>query len=698
MNHTRQFQIGIDIGGTFTDFSLSDQERGRLHVHKQLSSPENSLQAVCEGLNTLLSTAGVQLSEVSRINHATTLVANAVLERKGDTTGVLCTKGFISVFEIGREHRYDLYDLRIEYPEPLVPLPLRREIDERVNSKGQIENDLSEREVLEAVQELNSRHGIDSLAVCFINSYRNPAHERRAGEIISRDFPGISVSTSADVLPSIREYERWTTTVINACTRSIFRTYLSELDAWLKDSGFVGALNMLVSDGGVVNIDIARQYPARLLASGSAAAALVCGQISKSCTDADLFIFDMGGTTTKLGLIRNGKAQKRYETEVGRIYRNKTGSGLPVLTPVLDLDEIAAGGGSVAAIDQRGVLQVGPESMGAIPGPACFGFGGEQPTVVDANLLLGYYGAGTFLGGKLKTKPDLAELVITGSLSERLAATSPRTAWGIHETVNEKISAAIKNYSAERGIDYRKCRLVASGGGAPAHATAIARKLGMEKVIIPYASGVASAIGLLSAPVSLESLQSFRIPLNELTLEDFMTRFTQLEDSILRTISHGDGNAGKPEIVRRLDMRYQGQGFELEINPPAGTDMKSFYTTLPDLFHETYKKHFFTRFPDRDMEIINWKAEITVAGAMSIDSHVFAGHGNNSGAPAGVRNVYSHKENRYVEWPVYDRHALRQGEKLSGPMLIEERESTAVIHEDDAVEVDDRLNLIVSPG
>ena len=284
---------------------------------------------------------------------------------------MLCTKGFISVLDIGREHRYDLYDLRIEFPEPLVPLPLRREVNERINSNGKIENDLSEQEVIKAVQDLKNGYDINSLAICFINSYRNPVHEQQAREIVEREFPEISVSTSADVFPSIREYERWTTTVINAYTRSILKTYLFELDTWLTDNGFIGKLYLLVSDGGMVNIDIARKYPVRMLASGSAASALMCSEISKSLNGSDLLMFDMGGTSAKLGIIKNGKAQKRYDVEVGRIHQNKKGSGLPVFTPVFDLAEIAAGGCSIAGIDQRGVLQVGPESMGAKPGPAC---------------------------------------------------------------------------------------------------------------------------------------------------------------------------------------------------------------------------------------------------------------------------------------------------------------------------------------
>ena len=699
MKQSRQFQVGIDIGGTFTDFSLCDQENKRLFVHKQLSAPENPLQPVCEGLSTLLSKSNVQLAEVSRINHATTLVGNAILERKGDATGMLCTKGFISVLDIGREQRYDLYDLRIEFPDPLVPLPLRREVDERINSNGKIENNLSEQDVIKAVQELKNGYDINSLAICFINSYRNPVHELKARDIVIREFPEISVSTSADVFPSIREYERWTTTVINAYTQSILKTYLFELDTWLKDNGFTGKLSLLASDGGMVDTNIACRYPVRMLASGSAATARMCGEISTSHNDSALLMFDMGGTTAKLGIIKNGNARKRYDMEVGRIYRNKKGSGLPVFIPVFDLAEIAVGGCSIVGIDQRGVLQVGPESMGAKPGPACFGFGGKQPTSVDANLLLGFYGTDTFQEGELKTSPNLAERVITDNLSARLDASAVRTAWGIYETVNEKISAAIKYYAAERGIDYRKCRLVASGGAAPAHAMAVARKLGIEKVIIPFAAGVASAVGLLTAPVSFESVLSYRVALSELSREDFIKRFTDLENRILRVISQKNENAGEPEIARRLDMRYRGQGFELEINLPDNTGIADLYASLPDLFNEAYEKLFSIRFPDRDLEIMNWKAEITVSDSIPIDNYSFADtRYNNAGALTGARNVYSDEDKRYVEWPVYNRYAFRPGQQFGGPMLVEERECTCVIDNNDTVEVDNNLNLIVSAG
>ena len=287
--------------------------------------------------------------------------------------------------------------------------------------------------------------------------------------------------------------------------------------------------------------------------------------------------------------------------------------------------------------------------------------------------------------------------MIAGNLTGRLAATVPRTAWGVYETVNEKVSAAIKNYSAERGIDYRKCRLVACGGAAPAHAVAVAGKLGMAQVIIPFASGVASAVGLLTAPVSFESMQSYRTALSELSPEGFVECFTELEDSILRIISREHATAGKPEIARRLDMRYLGQGFELEVSLPSGADMKNLCGSLPDLFHETYEKCFSTRFPDRDIEIINWKAEITVAGTLPADGCKFAAHNNGASASTGIRNVYSYKENRYVEWPVVNRYDLRQGEKFTGPMLIEDDECTTVIHRGDTVEIDHRLNLIASP-
>ncbi|MBT7951349.1 MAG: hydantoinase/oxoprolinase family protein [Gammaproteobacteria bacterium] len=698
MNQTQQFQIGIDIGGTFTDFSLFDRDNKRLFVHKQLTTPENPLQSVRDGVVTLIAKADVQLSQVSRINHATTLIANAILERKGDTTGLLCTKGFISIFDIGKEQRYDLYDFRIEFPRPLVPLPLRREIKERINSRGKIELEISEAEVIANVQELVDKHKISSLAICFINSYRNSVHEEKVREIVSREFPQISITSSADVFSSVREYERWTTTIVNAYTQSIFKTYLSELDGWLQDNGFPGELFLIVSDGGMINTDIARQYPVRMLASGSAATVLMCNEISKTCDCPELLMFDMGGTTTKLGVIKNGIARKRYDIEVGRVYQNKKGSGLPVFTPVFDLVEIASGGCSIASIDQRGMLQVGPESMGAYPGPACFGFGGDQATTADANLLLGFYGKDNFLGGELDINLAMAEKVITKNLTAQLDTSAARTAWGIYESVNEKTLAAIRNYSAERGIDYRKCQMVITGGAAAAHAMAIARKLGLEKVIIPLASGVASAVGLLTAPISFESLQSYRVALTDLTKEDFKLQFKELENRILQIISQNKVSVNEPKVARRLDMRYTGQGFEIEINLPVDEDLDETYESLTQLFSQAYEKQFFTCFPEQEIEIISWKAEVTTVDSNSIGNYTFDEHKDGGNASVGNRKVFSFKEDIYVDWPVFNRYALQAGEKLTGPLLIEDHETTSVFFEGDVVEIDNNLNLIAKPA
>lgn len=694
--HSQEFQIGIDIGGTFTDFALADIDNAQLRVHKQLTTTD-PLLSICTGLEQLLTKAQVQWSQVSRINHATTLVANAVLERKGDVCALLCTKGFISIFDIGREQRYDQYDLRIEFPKPLIALPMSREINERINSKGEVIRSLSEEEVINTVRQLRQRYQITSLAVCFINSYRNSQHEQRVKEIVNREFPEISISCSADVLPAIREYERWTTTVINAYTQSIFKKYLSEFEGWLIDKGFSGEFYLLGSDGAMLTANIARQYPVRLLASGSAASVLLCEQIAHAYDDSDLLMFDMGGTTTKLGLIREGKAQKRYSIEVARIYQNKRGSGFPVFIPAYDQIEIAGGGCSVASIDERGVLQIGPESMGAMPGPACFNFGGQTPTTVDANLILGFYGTDTLLGGELKTDKDLAEKVIAINLVEKLDSTALRTAWGIYETLNEKILANIRSYSAERGIDYRLCQFVVSGGSAPAHAMAIARKLGITKVIIPPACGVASAVGLLKAKLSFETLQSYRIPLAQLSVDDFIYQFELLDKRVRELLSSDDSDIHEHNISRRLDMRYLGQGFEVEIELPS-EDLNETYRSLARLFHQRYESQYNSGFPEQALEIINWKVEVTSSEAKTYGSLFMEEFKDDSAALKKTRKVYSFKTDSQEEWPVYNRYALRPGQSLSGPMLIEDNESTAVFFAEDLVEIDQDLNLIASPA
>jgi N-methylhydantoinase A len=697
MKPRQQFQIGIDIGGTFTDFSLVDQDSKRLKVHKCLTIPEDLLASVRSGIEYLLATAEIDLSQVSRINHASTLVANALLERKGDVTGLLCTRGFSSVFDIGLEQRYDQYDLRIEFPKPLVPLALRKEINERINSRGEIEKALVDQEIVTLVKELRDQHQITSLAVCFINSYRNPVHERRVKDILSGEFPDLSVSTSADVLPAIREYERWTTTVINAYTQSILLSYLSDFDRWLREAGFAGSLYLLVSDGGMVSVDIARQYPVRMLASGSAASVLTSRHVSLTYNDSDLLMFDMGGTTTKLGIVSDGSAHKQYKLEVGRAYQNKKGSGFPVSIPAFDQTEIASGGCSIASIDQRGVLQVGPQSMGAKPGPACFGLGGEMPTGVDANLLLGHYGTDTFLGGEILTDPGRAEKAIT-SLSKKLDTSALHTAWGIYEMQNEKILATVKTHCAERGIDYRLCQMVVTGGAAPAHAMTIARKLGIKKVIIPPAPGVASAVGLLRAAISFETLRSYRIGLKELSPVNFESQFLELEKNVMAVVAQGEYETKDFKIIRRLDMRYLGQGFELNIDLPADLELPDVYTSLAELFNRTYEQVYFSSFPERDVEIIGWKVEMVALESNALDNYIFDAYQKNLTSLFAKRKVYSFEDEHFHEWPVYNRYALLAGQKLVGPALIEDKVSTAVFHNGDEIEVDDQLNIIASPS
>ena len=384
------YRIGVDIGGTFTDFALIDDRDGAIAIYKQLTTPEDPSIAVLEGIGTILSREGVGIGDVNAVIHGSTLVTNAVIERRGARTGMLVTRGFGDVLDIANERRYDIYDLRSRFPEPLVPRAARAEVGARLRDDGLEVTPLDAAEVEAGIRGLVERQKIEALAICFLHSYANPAHEEAARDVARRAFPGLYVSTSADVFPFIREYERWTTTVANAFSQPLVDRYLGNLEGGLAAAGFRGTFYVMTSSGGVVGAATARRYPVRMLESGPAAGVLMTAFHGRALGVANLLSFDMGGTTAKGAIVRGGKPHKSYELEVARVHEFKPGSGLPVKVPVIDMIEIGAGGGSIAEVDDRGLIRVGPRSAGARPGPACYGRGGTRPTVTDANLVLGY--------------------------------------------------------------------------------------------------------------------------------------------------------------------------------------------------------------------------------------------------------------------------------------------------------------------
>ena len=693
-----EYRIGVDIGGTFTDLALFDQRRGAVVLHKLLTTPRDPSLAVIDGVRKLLVKANLSIDQVGEIVHGTTLVTNAVIERAGAPTGMLVTAGFRDVLDIGLELRYDLYDLRLRFPDPIVPRSLRVEVDERVKFDGTVERPVALDDVREAVRELTVRHGVTALAVCLLHSYVNPEHERQISQFIREEFPDLYVSASADVFPQMREYERWTTTTVNAYTQPLVDKYLERLEAGLVELGFRGRFYIMTSSGGTVTTGTARRYPVRLLESGPAAGVLMSAVQGQLLSEPDVLSFDMGGTTAKGAVIRNHAPLKRYQLEVARIHEFKRGSGLTVKTPTIDLIEIGAGGGGIAEVDSIGLISVGPRSAGADPGPACYGLGGRSATLTDANLVLGYLSADSFLGGEMTLDGDLSRQATQANIAEPLDLDLVRAAWGIHEIINEDVARAFRVHASERGFDYRGASMVAFGGCGPIHATAIAKKLRIPKVIFPLGAGVLSALGLLVSPLSFEVARSDLLLVDDLGVDWFDTHFVPL----LREASGHLQEAGIPisEIRTscRVDMRYRGQLHEIEVTLPESADPVELLSNIPELFAETYERVFSLNLLDAPLEIMNWKVEASGPEPLMRQGYRVAGVGSDAARDqksASTRQAYFPDPGGYVACPVYDRYALGSGDVVEGPALFEERESTCVIGEGDTACVDDHLNLIV---
>jgi N-methylhydantoinase A len=685
------YRLGVDIGGTFTDFALFDEARGEMSIHKQLTTPDDPSRAVLDGTARLLARKAVDFAEVETIAHGTTLVTNAVIERRGAPTGMLVTQGFRDVLDMGRETRYDLFDLRLAYPEPLVPRNLRREVVERVKFDGSVETAPDEAAMRAAIAELVGE-GIEALAICFLHSYVNPAHERLARDVAERDFPGLYVSTSADIFSNMREFERWTTAAVNAYTQPLFDSYLARLEGGLAAAGFAGRLLVMTSSGGMLAPEAARRYPVRALESGPAAGALMSAYHGRALDIPDLLSFDMGGTTAKGALVTGFRPIKQYDMEVARLHDFKRGSGLPVKVPVIDMVEIGSGGGSLAEVDERGLIRVGPRSAGADPGPACYGKGGTRAALTDANLLLGYLDADYFLGGEMPLDVDAARAAIETHVAKPLGVSVERAAWGMHEIINEDVARAFRIHASERGFDYRGASMVAFGGSGPAHAMAVARKLKIPRVVFPAGAGVMSAFGLLVSPLAFELSRSEPAMLAELDGAAFDARFGAMAAEASELPIAAGVAAADIRLRRRLDMRYQGQGYEIEVALEEGDG----FAELPARFSETYARTFSTSMLDEPLEIVTWKVEAVGPEAELRDGFRLESAARSGDAQKRSRPAYF--TDRYVDCPVYERGLLEPGAEIVGPALIEERESTCVIAPGDVVRVDARRNLIVELG
>ncbi|MFD2236526.1 hydantoinase B/oxoprolinase family protein [Aureimonas populi] len=691
---SHRWRVGFDIGGTFTDFVLYDGKTSSVTLHKRLTTPHDPSEAALLGLREILAAKGLSHGDVGEIVHGTTLVTNAVIERKGAPLGLITTRGFRDILEMGTEQRYDIYDLFVAFPEPLVGRDLRLEVEERLDSRGAVVTPLDEAGVRRAAEALVAQ-GCEAIAVAFLHAYANPAHERRAAQIVRGRFPDLAVSISSEVVAEMGEYQRCVTTCANAYVQPLMHRYLTRLESALRSQGFSGPLRLMHSAGGLVSVETARDFPIRLLESGPAGGGLATALFGKAAGLSDVISFDMGGTTAKACMIENGRAEIAPLLEAARVHRFTKGSGLPIKAPVIEMIEIGAGGGSIAAIDEVGLLKVGPRSAGSDPGPACYGLGGAEPTVTDANLVLGYYDPGFFLGGAMTLDLAAAREAVA-RVAGPLGLGIEEAALGIHKVVVESMAAAARVHLVERGKDPRAYSMIGFGGAGPAHAVDVARAMGIASVLVPPASGAASALGFLAAPLSFEGVRSRRVELAPgFAGEGVNALLAELEEEGLRRLSAA-GVAREDAVVERTaDMRLVGQMQDISVPLPSGTLGEDDLPAIREAFIRAYSARYAAPFEGSRFEAVNFR--VRVAGPTPEPALTGATGGGEPAARIKGRRLCWFDEGRF-ETAVYDRYALVAGDEIEGPAIIEEREATTVIGPSDRVTIDAGLNICVSVG
>jgi N-methylhydantoinase A len=671
--------LGIDIGGTFTDVVLYDHDSGRSLSRKVLTTHDDPARAVVAGVRGLLGAGRLDPAGVTRVVHATTLFTNALIERTGAPTGLVTTAGFADALEIGRERKYELYELDIGRPEPLVPRDRRLEVAERTRADGSIARRLDRRAVAARARRLVDA-GVTSIAIVFLHAYANPRHEAEAARLVARRHPGVAVTVSHEVAPEIREYERASTTVANAYIKPLARRYLDALAERLAALGVPAPLLLMLSGGGLTHVAEARRAPVQMLESGPAAGALAAAFFGREDSGGDLLAFDMGGTTAKLSLVDGGEPLTAYGFEAARQKRFVEGSGLPIRISTIELIEIGAGGGSIAAIDEIGLLKVGPRSAGSHPGPAAYGLGGAEPTVTDADFLLGYLNPEGFAGGEVRV--DLAaSRAALERLAGRLGLGLVETAWGIHDVVNERMASAARVHVAERGRDPRRYALLCTGGAGPVHAWGVARKLGLARILCPPAAGVASALGLLVAPARVDRVATVGLRLDRDRVADLETAFRRLEEDARAVMADTGLKLEAASVARLADGRFLGQGFDLVVALPDGPydDTEATRRRLVAAFESAYREKFALAPPDVPVEFINVRVAMRapVAGG-EVAARGLVGGGGGS-AVKGARPVYFAEAGGLVETTVYARARLAVGATFAGPAVVEDEGSTLVV-------------------
>ena len=676
------FSVAVDIGGTFTDIVLRAPDGG-LVIDKTLTTPHDLIEGFTRGVGQVLAKASLRPADIDGlVVHATTVVTNALIERRGLPTALLMTEGFTDVLRIRNENRYDVYDPQIEFPDPLVDAGLTFGIRERTLADGRVLIAPDADEVKAIARRLKS-HNVAAVGICFLNSFANPANEKFVADLLAAELPDVFLCTSFEVAPVIREYHRASTTAVNAYAMPVAQPYLARLSARLQDEGFSQSPLIMLSSGGVVGADVAGRNPVRMIESGPAAGALAASYFSERLGLERIIAFDMGGTTAKACLIENHAPLVTGEFEVDRRYRFKHGSGIPVTVPSIDMIEIGAGGGSIAHLDKLGLLKVGPHSAGSVPGPACYGRGGSAPTVTDANLVLGLLDADHFLGGEMKLDKAAAERAIE-AIAEELDLTMIETARGIFRIVTETMASSARTHSADRGVDYRNLPLFAFGGAGAIHACAVAELLSSTMVIVPPKSSVLSAVGTLVTPARLDLMRSYIARIEDLDPGKVREVYRQMREEAVSALSAASGISADIEFRYEADLRYRGQQYEvtvaLDFDPIEGTDP----ARLQASFEKAYRALYGLNPSNVSVEAVTWRlSALTRLNRAAIGETI----AHEPGKPRTRRPVFAWGDR--VEADVFDRAAIALGQTITGPAVIEERETTTIVPPGWTATVDD---------
>ncbi|MCC5867272.1 MAG: hydantoinase/oxoprolinase family protein [Gammaproteobacteria bacterium] len=664
--------LAIDIGGTFTDVVLV-RDDGRVWTDKTLTTHHDLLEGFFRAADQVLARADIALAQVDDVVvHATTVVTNVLIERKGQPTALIVTEGFRSVLYIRDEHRFDMFDPQIEYAEPLIPEHLTWGLRERSYADGSIGVEIDDQEVGRVAAELQA-NGVTSVAVCLLNSYRNPTNERRVRDVLAQVAPEIIVTLSSDVAPQMREYLRASTTAVNAYAVPVTRPYLHALSERLRAAGVTQEPLIMLSNGGVVGARIASVYPVRMIESGPAAGALVAAYMARRHGIDSLISFDMGGTTAKACLIQNAEPLVVGEFEVDRQYLLKPGSGIPVTVPSIDMIEIGAGGGSIARIDELGLLKVGPQSAGSDPGPACYDRGGTQACVTDADVMLGILDPDNFLGGDMRLNAARAHEALQ-QLADELGVSAVEAAWGVFSVVGESMAAAARTHATDRGVNYRGLPLLAFGGAGPVHACYVAESLDSARVIYPAMASVLSAFGTLVTPVRLDLVRGGLCRLSDLQWSEVDRIINEMIEEGAEALTEAGLPRDQIHYEFACDARYFGQQNEVTTRLPQDPRGSADTDALRAHFETAYEALYGVRLADMDVEIVSWR--LTARGGDSARTATVA-LASAPGQPKGRRSV--HLDGTTVEVPVYDRRSLAAGQQIDGPVIVEERETTVFV-------------------